>query len=82
MELPSSDLLYSQSVQLCRGLVKLARGSWDGLASHQPILGSQGKGSPMPSSCYKNISRVFFLFYALAQREEIALGSAEKLRVR
>lgn len=53
MELPFPDLLYSQLIQLWGGLVKLARVSWDGLGSHRPKLGSEEKGSPEPSLCYK-----------------------------
>jgi len=61
MELPYSDLLHLQSIQSRRGLVKLVRGSWDDLASHRPILGSQGKGSPVPSACYKKYQQAVLL---------------------
>lgn len=61
MELPFSDLLYSQLIQLGGGLVKLARVSWDGLSSHRPRLGSQEKGSLEIPACYKKYRQAVLL---------------------
>lgn len=83
MELPSSDLLYPRSIQLCRGLAKLAKGELGkaGLSPAHPVISEEGEPCATSLLQKKYISKRFCLFYTLAWRREIAPGSADKLTV-
>lgn len=66
MELPSSDLLYPRSIQLCRGLAKLAKGELGkaGLSPAHPVISEEGE--PCATSLLqKNILASGFAYFTL-----------------
>lgn len=65
------------------GVSKAGEGELRQSGLSQTQTGISGEGEPQAISLLqKNTGRLFCLLYTSAQREEIALGSAEKLTVR